>query len=78
MIDARSAAHHGKETPDDMGKRRVRALSWVWPEPQKNGCTHAVDNIVAVIGLNFKRFVRWEDGASAPNEPRKPDRRVAA
>ncbi len=70
MVDAWSAGHYGNEPAEDLGKRLVRALSWVRSDPLDNGYARPIEGLVTIIDLNRKEVVRVEDFGVVPLPPK--------
>jgi primary-amine oxidase len=67
-IDAIPAGHWGVEE-DGLGRRFVRAISWVRPEPEGSSYARPVENLVVFVDLDTEEVFRVDDGESIPLPP---------
>ena len=62
MADAWSAGSYGNETPDEQGRRLVRALCFVRSEAEDNGYARPLD-LVVIVDLNKMEVIRVDDNS---------------
>jgi primary-amine oxidase len=69
MVDPWSAGFYGKELPEYIGRRLMRALCFVRAEEKDNGYAHPIDSMVVVVDVKKLEVLKVEEYDPVPLPP---------